>query len=828
MQYSSREFKSGYTSGLLGEFLLSQWPKSRRDLACWVKGLGADGALEVRRTIHGRMAILGTLMAPLATSSSPGAATQASAENYLWLDSQARLDAQEEVSRRLREELPRTRCELKQFKSLDEGRFKTSSQPSKHARVATGSEFLPSSFFAWFQFPGLGLFRRSLRPIAMAVCCARVLLLALIARAEDVDWSPRPTIYDNAGQKSLYAPDGPVDLLKGSSCDLSPSSSWQSMGQTWLVEYYHSSCPHCWYFAPVFRQLAAAYQGSRSLRVAACNCAAEENRNACDAMQIYRYPSIQVFKASRDGSAVKLYDVSHTDKEGHAKSAVDILQWLEDHQLPAALHPTAAQKGANFEAAKFLSPGSPPGRPGWSWDWRPDDERFVEARLGLIALLNSYNGSPEAHAAALRMATFVAKNCLQECDLYAQLVHRLEGADSTAESVRAEVSRWSGLFARRKHIFCKDETCAVWQLFHVMAGSVAAEALHGRLVPQHVSTALQWNTPPTPAEAMSFYREAVDHFLFCDFCRDHFLRAYDGCEFGRCEVLSLEHDQAKRLVLWLWRMHNAVSLRVLREHPPHGKAIDRRWPTYRDCPGCWTPSVVNGEVLDKENLDSAFDLERVYGFLLSSYVGRENVEKHLPLQSKVLTDADAERGLLGSTHLQIFQIASALLGAVCFVLFTLRWSVDRVGMVIFLRYASDPRIFDRTLRVRCLDSLCGIGNDNARLCCSAGKCCSGTAETLLGVGVSNQQAKRQEETAMLQKHILEAGFGQHLDRADRELRRILWQEAIHRHQVAVLRIRGRTFRHRDDHLRRKRIRRAGSPAVPYRRCSTREIASRLG
>ena len=94
--------------------------------------------------------------------------------------------------------------------------------------------------------------------------------------------------------------------------------------------------------------------------------------------------------------------------------------------------------------------------------------------------------------------TFVAKNCLQECDLYAQLVtclegnlqykleslrrccwlklwkaleslksrtiigsartasdpicdqvHRLQAADSTAEVVRAEVSRWSGLFARR-------------------------------------------------------------------------------------------------------------------------------------------------------------------------------------------------------------------------------------------------------------------------------------------------------------------------------------------------------------------------------------------
>ena len=50
---------------------------------------------------------------------------------------------------------------------------------------------------------------------------------------------------------------------------------------------------------------------------------------------------------------------------------------------------SAHSAGANFEAAEFLSPGSPPGRPGWFWDWRPEDERFVEARLGLIALLNS-------------------------------------------------------------------------------------------------------------------------------------------------------------------------------------------------------------------------------------------------------------------------------------------------------------------------------------------------------------------------------------------------------------------------------------------------------
>lgn len=40
-----------------------------------------------------------------------------------------------------------------------------------------------------------------------------------------------------------------------------------------------------------------------------------------------------------------------------------------------------------------------------------------------------------------------------------------------------------------------------------------------------------------------------------------------GCEYGRCEILSSEQGQGRRLVLWLWRLHNAVSMRVLREHP---------------------------------------------------------------------------------------------------------------------------------------------------------------------------------------------------------------------------------------------------------------------
>ena len=111
----------------------------------------------------------------------------------------------------------------------------------------------------------------------------------------DVIWSPRPHLYESGSQKSLYPSGGPVAILSGASCQLH-GSIVEGGFTTLLVEYYSSGCPHCWYFAPVFQQVAQAYKGSDTIRVAACNCV--ENEDACDAMQIFGYPTLRAYKAS--------------------------------------------------------------------------------------------------------------------------------------------------------------------------------------------------------------------------------------------------------------------------------------------------------------------------------------------------------------------------------------------------------------------------------------------------------------------------------------------------------------------------------------------------
>ena len=114
------------------------------------------------------------------------------------------------------------------------------------------------------------------------------------------------------------------------------------------------------------------------------------------------------------------------------------MAWLSGHALPAPAHPAAAGRGADFASAELLAPGAPPGRPGWAWDFQPEEDRAVEARLGLLALLQ---GSQKE--AARRVVQVAARSCLQGCRRDEQLVQRLR-----ANPLQSELQRWAGLFAR--------------------------------------------------------------------------------------------------------------------------------------------------------------------------------------------------------------------------------------------------------------------------------------------------------------------------------------------------------------------------------------------
>jgi len=450
-------------------------------------------------------------------------------------------------------------------------------------------------------------------------------LQAFSALTQIEAWSPRPPIYQikvnnlPGPHKSLYPQSGPVVPLIGEEIF---NQILEATDTIWIVEYYDDSCPHCWYFSSIYPIVAKAIK-SQKVRVGAFNCLDSANGLPCQRAGVKGYPAVVVYNAQGPGS----HSVLDIQKNGNpddplpAKAMAESLQVLANGRIPV-VRPEAFQTGAGLvNTGHLVNPNGPPGKIGWPDEpWGTVRSRFHDAHIGMARLLADGYVSKSKYQAALNVVQFVGRAFgKDESEAFSDLMNKLTKTPNMEPvHFRAVVMDWAQQF-NTKWAFCQTKTCAVWQLFHGISSLIAI-----RYAPIQV------------AEALPKYRFMVDHFLDCDVCTKHFVESYDNCLFGRCEVLSGadEPARAKALLLWIWRVHNAVSARVVSEHPPKGEAIDRRWPTFHDCPGCWKSSVVNGRPAPEltfasqqnhqQPIYAVFDESKVFGFLLFTYLGAEN------------------------------------------------------------------------------------------------------------------------------------------------------------------------------------------------------------
>ena len=76
------------------------------------------------------------------------------------------------------------------------------------------------------------------------------------------------------------------------------------------------------------------------------------------------------------------------------------------------------------------------------------------------------------------------------------------------------------------------------------------------------------------------FRELIQQTFRCTECARHFVRAYDMCLFNRpgCssfENVSLEGEASTKLQLWLFHLHNNVTMRVYRSHYDNEQRRDK-------------------------------------------------------------------------------------------------------------------------------------------------------------------------------------------------------------------------------------------------------------
>merc|ERR1712125_220665 len=75
-----------------------------------------------------------------------------------------------------------------------------------------------------------------------------------------------------------------------------------------------------------------------------------------------------------------------------------------------------------------------------------------------------------------------------------------------------------------------------------------------------------------PGDLLDVVRKFIEEYFKCMYCRRHFLEQFDNGSYG----LAFARRDPAQAVLYFWRLHSAVSVRVASEHGCN--TIDRRWP----------------------------------------------------------------------------------------------------------------------------------------------------------------------------------------------------------------------------------------------------------
>jgi len=195
-----------------------------------------------------------------------------------------------------------------------------------------------------------------------------------------------------------------------------------------------------------------------------------------------------------------------------------------------------------------------------------------------------------------------------------------------------------------KYMTCDGSTCVMWTLLHITITVAAVRGVSGRalLGDGSILATADLDDFPGANQCMDFVRSFVRAFLDCKQCKENFLEDFNTCEYGRCNV---KDDDWRGLALWLWRAHNAISMRVATRH--HAM-VDRRWPMYEDCPACWRHELVMQGSFDsrrlrwnwnREELDAPFHADHVFWHLVRTFVGLTRVQ----LEVEDLSEAEQEQ-----------------------------------------------------------------------------------------------------------------------------------------------------------------------------------------
>ncbi|CAE7353559.1 QSOX2 [Symbiodinium natans] len=410
----------------------------------------------------------------------------------------------------------------------------------------------------------------------------------------------------------------------------------------WVVMYYADWCPHCHHYAPMFERIAAAvsplHQGD--VHFGALNC--PDFMAFCMKIQVSGYPSVRAYHFKGDTGS-SLSGKTPDRKMVHQEDA--FVAWIRKNVPSQSIETPANLTVLGLHTVPVLvstKPGTVPKLRGHSEavgttsiaaasvlhqtealsDALPA-LHLVDAEVAILYSLSQgafLKGSPDGMLRGdslvelQRWLDFLSRRLpgSSHRDLKSLADRTREALDDSPTGDALAVSAFQTILLKqgldrappeagvKPDAYwrrCKGFTCGLWTLFHVLS---------------------QAKGPPDTAgqELLTRIRGFVANFFGCQQCREHFLEAFDSCKFDRCH---LKADDAAGAALWLWKMHNDVTLRVAAES---GRPMPNLWPAVEDCKTCRLQAA------RLSNVTTRFDEAAVLAHLRSEYWSSEWQQDH--------------------------------------------------------------------------------------------------------------------------------------------------------------------------------------------------------
>ncbi|WCJ33234.1 Sulfhydryl oxidase 1 [Euphorbia peplus] len=344
-----------------------------------------------------------------------------------------------------------------------------------------------------------------------------------------------------------------------------------------IVEFFAHWCPACRNYKPHYEKVARLFNGPDAVHpgivlMARVDCALKANNKLCDKFSVSHYPML--FWAPPSKFVSGGWDPKQENSEIHViddgRTAERLLNWI-NKQLGSS-YGLDDEKFQNDSLASNTSDPDQIARAVYDVEEATAiafeiiiEHRMMhpETRASLIKFLQLL----VPHHPSKRCRKGTAEVLVNFDDFYPpdgkeEAISNGKSELGNFQICGKEVPRGYWMFCRGSKNETRGFSCGLWVLLHSL--SVRIEDGESQF-------------------AFLAICDFVHNFFICEECRQHF--------YHMCSGVGIPFTSSREFVLWLWKAHNKVNERLMKEEASLGtgdpKFPKMVWPPKQLCPSCY-------------------------------------------------------------------------------------------------------------------------------------------------------------------------------------------------------------------------------------------------